>query len=109
MQPELTERILQHIERVDSVNTLHLVNILNENHQKIIGALKSIEATGDLVRSEPASSKTWELTGEGHEVVLKGSHEAIVFYAIPADGIAQQDLMKVRSVLTLINRNDAII
>lgn len=95
MQPELTERILQHIEKVDSVNTLELVSILNEEHQKIIGALKSIEATGDLVRSETTSSKAWELTGEGHEVVQKGSHEAAVYYAIPVDGISQQDLMKV--------------
>lgn len=95
MQPELTERILRHIEQIDSVNTLDLVSILNEEHQKIVGALKSIEATGDLVRSEPTSCKAWELTGDGQEVVQKGSHEATVFYAIPADGIAQQELMKV--------------
>lgn len=95
MQPELTERILQHIEQVDSVNTLDLVSILNEEHQKIIGALKSIEATGALVNSEPTSCKAWELTGEGQEVVLNGSHEATVYYAIPVDGISQQDLMKV--------------
>lgn len=94
MQPELTERILQHVEKVGSVNTLELVSILNEEHQKIIGALKSIEATGDLVRSEPTSAKSWELTGEGQEVVQKGSHEAAVYHAIPADGISQQDLMK---------------
>lgn len=95
MQPELTERILQHIEQIDSVNTLDLVSIFNEDHQKIIGALKSIEATGDLVRSEPTSSKSWELTGEGQEVVQNGSHEAIVYFAIPSDGISQPDLMKV--------------
>lgn len=99
MQPELTERILQHIEHVCSANTLELADIFNEEHQKIIGALKSIEATGDLVRSEPTSYKAWELTGEGQEIVHKGSHEAAVYYAIPVDGISQQDLMKVCFVL----------
>lgn len=96
MQPELTERILQHIELTGSVNTLDLVHVLNENHQKIIGALKSIEANGDLVHSEPTSCKTWELTEEGQQVAQNGSHEAVVFHAIPDEGISQQDLMKVR-------------
>lgn len=95
MLPELTEQILKYLDQHGNVDTLDLAAHFNVDHQKIVGALKSIEATGDLVHSEPASRKAWELTDEGKEVCATGSHEAVVFYAIPDDGIAQTDLMKV--------------
>lgn len=95
MQPELTEQILKYIESNGAVDTLDLVTHFNEDHQKIVGALKSIEAHGDLVHSETASRKTWDLTAEGVLVSQNGSHEATVFNLIPSDGIAQADLMKV--------------
>lgn len=96
MTVDLTEQILKYIEKHGEVNTLDLVPVLGEDHQKIIGALKSIEATSsDLVLATPTSRKSWELTDEGRLVVKHGSHEATVFNAIPADGISQADLMKV--------------
>lgn len=99
MQPELTEQILLHIAEHGAVDTLDLVPLLGHDHQKIVGALKSIEANdAQLVRAEPAARKTWALTAEGQAVAEHGSHEACVFHAIPADGIAQADLMKVCNV-----------
>lgn len=103
MVPELTEQILLYVDQKGSVDTLDLVAFFGIDHQKIVGAVKSIEATGDLLHSEPASRKSWELTDEGKLVAQNGSHEAAVFKAIPADGIAQADLMKVIFVM-----NDAI-
>lgn len=95
MQPELTEQILLHIDQHGTADTLDLVQLLGVDHQRIVGALKSIEAHGDLVHSETAARKTWALTAEGQLVVEHGSHEAVVWRAIPDDGIAQADLMKV--------------
>lgn len=95
MEPELTEQILKFIEKKDSADTLDLATHFNVDHQRVIGALKSIEATGDLLTVVPFSNKSWELTSEGKHVAEHGSHEAAVFNAIPADGIAQADLMKV--------------
>lgn len=95
MQPELTEQILQYIDQNGSVDTLDLVEHFGLDHQKIVGAVKSIEAHGDLVHSQPTSRKSWALTAEGQAVVEHGSHEAAVFKAIPDAGIAQADLMKV--------------
>lgn len=89
------ETLLKHLATVDSVDTLDLVGIFNEDHQKIIGALKSIEANGNLVISEPTSRKAWQLTDEGQLVLEKGSHEATVYNAVPLEGISQADLMKV--------------
>ena len=62
---------------------------------KFTGAIKSIEAHGELLNSETTSTKVWELTGEGNYVIEHGSHEVAVFNSIPADGISQADLMKV--------------
>lgn len=92
MQPET---LLQHLATVESVDTLDLVGIFNEDHQKIIGALKSIEANGNLVISEPATRKSLSLTDEGQLVLKNGSHEAAVYNAVPAEGISQAELMKV--------------
>lgn len=102
MAIELTEQILKYIDEHDKVDTLDLIPILKEDHQKIVGALKSIESTGDLVHSETVSRKSWELTDEGRLVVTSGSHEAIVFNGIPDDGILQNDLMKVSIAMDCI-------
>lgn len=93
MHPDLTERILQHLETVDKVDTLELATQFSVDHQKVVGALKSIQAHGDLVIAETATQKNLELTDEGHSVVEKGSHEAIVYSLVPAEGIAQAALM----------------
>lgn len=105
MTSELTERILKYVENHENVDTLDLVPILNEEHQKIIGALKSIEAHGELLISEQSTRKSWELTGEGKLVAENGSHEAFVFNAVPVEGIAQADLMKVRFLIVYFNFN----
>ncbi|XP_055373837.1 phenylalanine--tRNA ligase alpha subunit [Condylostylus longicornis] len=94
MQPDLTERILQYLNEHERVDTLDLVPVFNVDHQKIIGALKSIQASGELVKAEQTSRKTLELTEEGKEVSKHGSHEAIVYYFIPLQGIPQTELMK---------------
>lgn len=95
MQPELTELILKYLDKESTVDTLDLVPIFNVDHQKIVGALKSIEAHGELVKSEQTTRKSLNLTDEGQYVVENGSHEAAVYNSVPVDGISQADLMKV--------------
>lgn len=95
MQPELTEQILKYVDENGEVDTLDLVPVFGVDHQKIVGALKSIEANGELLNATQTSHKSWELTEEGKDVLANGSHEAIVFKSIPNDGIIQADLLKV--------------
>ncbi|XP_068624118.1 phenylalanine--tRNA ligase alpha subunit [Battus philenor] len=90
---ELNERILNYLNNVDQVDTLKLANEFNEEHQKIVGAVKSIQAL-DMVMSEPVKSTKWELTEEGQLVAEKGSHEAVLYRSIPDNGIPQAELMK---------------
>lgn len=54
---ELTEKILLYLNKVDDVNTLDLAKDLGVDHQKIVGALKSIQAHGDLITADAVTSK----------------------------------------------------
>lgn len=91
---ELNERILHHLDKNDKVDTLQLASEFNEDHQKIVGAVKSLEAL-EMVTSEAVKSSRWELTGEGQQVADNGSHEAVLYRSIPDNGIPQAELMKV--------------
>ncbi|KAL1377710.1 hypothetical protein pipiens_014355 [Culex pipiens pipiens] len=92
---DLTERILQYIDQHGTVDTLDLVPVFGLDHQKIVGGVKSIESTVEgVIRTEQATRKCWELTEEGKVILEKGSHEAAIFRAVPAEGIAQAELMK---------------
>lgn len=90
----IPELILHKLNEVDVVDTLALSQLLNEDHQKVIGAVKSIQSLGELIIAEPITTKLWELTEEGKEVCKHGSHEARIFNSVPEDGILQADLMK---------------
>ncbi|KOB64531.1 Phenylalanyl-tRNA synthetase alpha subunit [Operophtera brumata] len=90
---ELNERILHFLDKCDKVDTLQLSREFNENHQKIVGAVKSLEAL-EMVVSEAAKSTRWDLTEEGTLVAGKGSHEAVLYWSIPDAGIPQAEVMK---------------
>lgn len=95
MHPDLTERILLHVQGVDKVDTLDLAELFGVDHQKIVGALKSIQAHGEsILKVETVTHKTLALTEEGESVVANGSHEAVVYASVPESGIAQAELMK---------------
>lgn len=93
---ELVERVLHYLRDNgdNAVDSIFLAKLLNEDHQKIVGAVKSLQSQGDVITAEQQNSKYWELTKEGVEVADYGSHEALVFYAVPLEGIRQQELMK---------------
>jgi len=90
----MAEKILKYLSENSEVNTLQLAEIFKEDHQKVIGALKSIQANGELVLAEPITQKNIELTEEGKLVAKQGSHEANLFNAVPDEGIGQSELMK---------------
>lgn len=91
---ELNERILHYLDKQDKVDTLKLASEFNEDHQKIVGAVKSLEAL-EMVVSDTVKNTKWELTEEGQLVAEKGSHEAVLYHSVPDGGIAQAEIMKV--------------
>lgn len=90
---ELNERILHYLDKNDKVDTIKLASEFEEDHQKIVGAVKSLEAL-EMVVSEPTKSTRWELTGEGQQVANLGSHEAVLYNHIPETGMPQAEVMK---------------
>lgn len=54
-----------------------------------------------VINAEQRQSEGFVLTEEGNEVAEKGSHEALVYEAIPPDGILQADV-KVQQQLRYI-------
>ncbi|RLU25312.1 hypothetical protein DMN91_001468 [Ooceraea biroi] len=94
MAKQLGDRILEHLDEHGVTNSLELADEFHEDHQKIIGAIKSLEAIGDLIVVKPVSKKKWETTAEGQYIIEHGSHEAAVYNAVPAGGISQAELMK---------------
>lgn len=76
----LSERILQYLDENDTATTLELAKKFNEDHQKIIGAVKSIQAVGDLISAEPQNEKSLELTEEGRNITEKGN--LIIYFQI---------------------------
>ncbi|XP_012889636.1 PREDICTED: phenylalanine--tRNA ligase alpha subunit-like [Dipodomys ordii] len=50
-----------------------------------------------VIEAELRSTKRWELTAEGEEMAREGSHEARVFQSVPAEGLAQSELMRLPS------------
>lgn len=106
---ELTERILKFLEGVEQVGSLQLAAELGIEHQKIVGAVKSIQAHGErLLNVEPVMRKSLELTKEGQEVAQGGSHEANIYYAVPEQGIERTVLLAPGGVSARLGFNKAM-
>lgn len=48
MAKQLTDRILAYLDRHDETNSLDLADEFQEDHQKIIGAIKSLETMDNV-------------------------------------------------------------
>uniref|UniRef100_A0AAQ6IMX2 phenylalanine--tRNA ligase n=1 Tax=Anabas testudineus TaxID=64144 RepID=A0AAQ6IMX2_ANATE len=109
----VVEKLLQGIEKADDgVDSLEVANSLGVDHQVVVGAVKSLQAVGDVISAELRSSKHWELTEEGSEIAEQGSQEARVFSSVPLEGLAQSELMvenvedQVREKLLLVQKGN---
>lgn len=93
-QLSLGEEILRLINAEGKINSLDIAAKLGVDHQKVVGALKSLDSLGDVISWQQIETKKFELTKEGEGIVENGSHEAVVWRTIPDDGIEQPSLMK---------------
>ncbi|KAH9489632.1 hypothetical protein Btru_037337 [Bulinus truncatus] len=90
---ELTEKILLEIEKHNKADSIQLARLFNVNHQAVVGAIKSLQSLGEIIKVDDVQNKRWELTEEGSSVLHNGSHEALIYNAVPKDGINQSELM----------------
>eukprot|EP00096_Caligus_rogercresseyi_P016875 TRINITY_DN996_c0_g3_i2.p1 TRINITY_DN996_c0_g3~~TRINITY_DN996_c0_g3_i2.p1 ORF type:complete len:749 (-),score=189.53 TRINITY_DN996_c0_g3_i2:37-2283(-) len=96
MSNPFPERILQSLnEASKSLNSYQLSKEWDVEHQKLVGAVKSLEALSGYVISEPVTERILELTEEGKSILKSGSHEYLAYSSIPLDspGLPQKDLL----------------
>ncbi|KAM3846670.1 phenylalanine--tRNA ligase alpha subunit isoform 3-T3 [Vipera latastei] len=96
------ELLLQRLEHVAADGEAGLCSLeaaaaLGLEHQVLVGAVKSLQALGEVIEAEQRTSKKWELTPEGQEIIHEGSHEVRVFHSIPPEGLLQSELMTLPS------------
>ncbi|KAB0404856.1 hypothetical protein E2I00_001646 [Balaenoptera physalus] len=73
----VAEVLLQRLEAADGgLDSGELAAELGVEHQTVVGAVKSLQALGEIIEAELRSTKRWELTAEGEEIAREGSHEA---------------------------------
>lgn len=90
----LLETVLQIVNDNEAVDTIRISSIVNEDHQKVVGVVKSLQILEDFIVVEPLTHKKWVLTEEGSEVAKNGSYEVLVYNAVPTEGVTQAELMK---------------
>jgi len=83
---DLQQQILQEIDRTSQLNSLEFSKKINEEHQKIVGAIKSIEAIGEIILVESKSDKDYTCSEEGLEIAAAGSHECRLLAWLPKEG-----------------------
>ncbi|CAG7834964.1 unnamed protein product [Allacma fusca] len=89
MQKPLTERILAYLEALEasgSVSSLKLAQEFKEDHQKVIGAIKSLQSLGSVIQTEQDSINTLQVTAEGNLIIENGSHEVVIYKKTPETG-----------------------
>ena len=94
---ELSQLLLEKLNIKDSgevINSIQFAIDQNQNHQIVVGVVKSLQSVPGLIDVDQVESKRWELSAEGKQMVVNGSHEFVIWNLIPSDGIAQPDLMK---------------
>ncbi|CAG2221136.1 FARSA [Mytilus edulis] len=91
---DLQGRLLLALKEKNIVNSEDLAREWQEDHQKIVGAIKSLQTLYKIINAEPINTTRWQLTEEGDIVAKYGSHEARVYNAVPQQGITREDLLK---------------
>ncbi|CAL4125994.1 unnamed protein product, partial [Meganyctiphanes norvegica] len=89
---DLARQILLAIEKDGLVNSLEYAKTSNQSHQKIVGAIKSLQSLGNVVNVSQKTLKSWECTDEGRSLVNDGSYEARLFNSLPKEGRTVADI-----------------
>lgn len=97
------DQVLSALDKISGdVSSLDLARQLDFDHQRLIGAIRSIinlasSTTDSFLHIEQREFKKYDLTSEGSLILENGSHEARIFNAVTkasTDGIDQASLMK---------------
>lgn len=65
---ELPDKVLRVLSERESVDSIQLAEELEEDHQRIVGAVKSLQSLGGVIEAEQRSDTRTELTDEGNRI-----------------------------------------
>ncbi|CAD5228414.1 unnamed protein product [Bursaphelenchus okinawaensis] len=89
----LPEVLLSVLDKAGEFDTSKLAEELKLDHNKVIGAVKSLLSHENLIDTKDRQIKQFALSGEGKEISDQGSHEYRVFQEIGADGVPQKQIV----------------
>lgn len=90
----LPQQVLDFLGNEKEFNSIQLAQQWNIDHQKLIGAIKSLLANEGVLATKDITEKRLELTNEGAQFANEGSPEFLVFEFVGVDGAAQADIQK---------------
>lgn len=92
----LDQLILNELSECKEINSLNFALERNLDHQKVVGAIKSLLALpGNYIEVNQQQTSNWELTDEGKLFMANGSYEYVLYNSVPKDGVLQKELMKI--------------
>uniref|UniRef100_A0A0K0FVC2 phenylalanine--tRNA ligase n=1 Tax=Strongyloides venezuelensis TaxID=75913 RepID=A0A0K0FVC2_STRVS len=91
---DLPQLLLNHLSINNSFDSLLFASSKGLDHQKVIGAVKSLLSNDEVISTKDETVTQYELTEEGKAIVAEGSHEYRVWQAIGESGISQSEIMK---------------
>ncbi|XP_069942001.1 phenylalanine--tRNA ligase alpha subunit isoform X2 [Cherax quadricarinatus] len=89
---DVQQQILHALEKNGVVISNEFAVSEKETHQKVVGAIKSLESLGNVINVKQIALKTWECTDEGNNLATSGSHEARLFNSLPPEGRSLTDI-----------------
>ncbi|KAF8385662.1 fars-1 [Pristionchus pacificus] len=93
--PDLPQFILDELAKGQEVSSIELASRLSIDHQKLIGAVKSLLSHEGVISTRDITEKRVELTKEGVDFVENGSAEFRTFERVAKEGgTPQTDIMK---------------
>lgn len=94
MEENIDQVILEQINKTGTVDTYELSQHYKKDHQLYVGAVKRLQALGNVIDATLKQSERWILTPEGEGMATNGSYEAVLFNLVTKDGLKQADLVK---------------
>ncbi|KAK3869963.1 hypothetical protein Pcinc_024764 [Petrolisthes cinctipes] len=89
---DLQQQILHSLDKCDTLYSHQYATCTKLDHQKIVGAIKSLESLGNIISVTQATHKSWECTEEGVDIASDGSHEVRLVKSLPAEGRTVSDI-----------------
>uniref|UniRef100_A0A1X7T1L3 PheRS DNA binding domain-containing protein n=1 Tax=Amphimedon queenslandica TaxID=400682 RepID=A0A1X7T1L3_AMPQE len=89
----LPDALLEALAEKGRVDSYEYASSVGRNHQDVVGAVKSLESFGDVIKTEQKQTELWELTEEGKEIAENGSHVRLFEAVDQSNGSPQNELM----------------